>query len=225
MARRRPRSCPLASVRAVRVVLASASPRRRALLEGVGLAVQVVPADVDETPVPGESPREMVARLARAKAAAVGPRAGAVVVAADTTVDLDGAIIGKPRDAEDACDILGRLSGRTHVVHTGVAIMGGGPADEVFVVSTRVTFVPLTTEAIAWYAATGEPLDAAGAYAIQGRGGAFVAAVEGSFSNVVGLPLAETLAALRRAGLAVPAAVGHGPAWPPPEGTGASPSR
>jgi len=208
------------------LVLASASPRRREMLERF-VTFEVRPADLDETPAPGETPRRYVARLAAEKAAAVAAGVGGatVVVAADTTVDLDGAIIGKPRDAEDACDILGRLSGRTHVVHTGVAIMGGGPADEVFVVSTRVTFVPLTTEAIAWYAATGEPLDAAGAYAIQGRGGAFVAAVEGSFSNVVGLPLAETLAALRRAGLAVPAAVGHGPAWPPPEGTGASPSR
>lgn len=206
------------------LVLASASPRRRQLLEPY-VALVIRPADIDESPWPDEAPRPYVARLAAAKAAAVrtagpGPVAGErsdqarseqaqaavgadVVLAADTTVDVDGAIVGKPVDAADARRILAALSGRTHLVHTGVAVHGGGPEPEVFVVSTTVRFAPLTPAAIDWYVATGEPMDVAGAYAIQGRGGAFVASIEGSFSNVVGLPLVETLAALRRAGLSV----------------------
>ena len=196
MARRRARSCPLASVRAVRVVLASASPRRRALLEGVGLAVQVVPADVDETPVPGESPREMVARLARAKAAAVGPRAGAVVVAADTTVDLDGVSLGKPADAAEAEAMLRSLAGRAHLVHTGVAVVGATGSSHV-VVTTQVVFAPIDDATVAWYVGTEEPYDKAGGYAVQGLAARFVEAVSGSLTNVIGLPVEETMALVR----------------------------
>ena len=196
------------------LVLASASPRRRQLLEPF-VAFEVCPADLDESALPGEAPVAYVARLAAEKAAAVaaGRDPSTVVLAADTTVDVDGAIVGKPLDPADARSILTRLSGRSHRVHTGVAVGG-----EVFVVTTRVRFVALSASDIDWYVSTGEPLDAAGAYAIQGRGGAFVAAIEGSFTNVVGLPLAETLAALARAGVAVPVAAGA-------ERTGPAPSR
>lgn len=184
------------------LVLASASPRRRQLLEPF-VQFEIRPADLDESARPGEQPVAYVARLAAEKAATVaaGLDRSTVVLAADTTVDVDGAIVGKPLDAADARAILARLSGRTHRVHTGVAV-----DRDVFVVTTRVHFVALSASDIDWYVATGEPLDAAGAYAIQGRGGAFVASVEGSFTNVVGLPLAETLAALARAGIAVPVA-------------------
>lgn len=185
------------------LVLASASPRRRALLEPF-CSFDIRPADLDEDPHPGEDPRRYVERLAIEKAATVaaGTGAGAVVLAADTTVDLDGAILAKPLDGPDAARMLQLLSGRPHLVHTGVAV-----GDEAFVVSTEVVFVELSAAMIEWYLATGEPLDKAGAYAIQGAGGAFVASINGSFSNVVGLPLAETLAALARAGVAVRGAV------------------
>lgn len=181
-------------------VLASASPRRRQLLEQLGLTFSVHPADIDESVRPGEAPAAYVARLAAEKAAAVaGAGPGLVVLAADTTVDLEGEIFGKPGDGLEAAAMLRRLSGRTHLVHTGVAVNA-----EVFVVCSEVRLIELTESAIEWYVSTGEPLDKAGAYAIQGAGGAFVAAINGSFSGVVGLPLVETLAALRRAGVALP---------------------
>lgn len=200
-----------------RLTLASGSPRRRQLLEQLGLRFDVCPPDIDETPAAGEDPRRYVARLAEEKAAAVpdgGARAlrGApigVVLAADTALDVDGAIVGKPASEADARRILRALSGRVHRVHTGVAVRAVGGTD-VFVVTTSVRFVELSGAAIDWYVATGEPMDAAGAYAIQGAGGAFVLSIEGSFSNVVGLPLAETLARLSAAGV-VP---GAGPVWP-----------
>lgn len=179
-------------------MLASASPRRRQLLEQLGLTFSVHPADIDESVRPGEAPAAYVARLAAEKAVAVASP-GRVVLAADTTVDLEGEIFGKPGDGLEAAAMLRRLSGRTHLVHTGVAVNA-----EVFVVCSEVRLIELTESAIEWYVSTGEPLDKAGAYAIQGAGGAFVAAINGSFSGVVGLPLVETLAALRRAGVALP---------------------
>lgn len=190
------------------LTLASGSPRRRQLLEQLGLRFDVCPADIDESPLAGEDPRRYVARLAEEKAAAVADggvrvvRAAPadVVLAADTAVDVDGAIVGKPASEADAGRILRALSGRVHRVHTGVAVRATGGTD-VFVVTTSVRFVELTSAAIDWYVATGEPMDAAGAYAIQGAGGAFVLSIEGSLSNVVGLPLAETLARLSAAGV------------------------
>jgi septum formation protein len=183
-------------VSAPALLLASSSPRRAQLLAPyVEFAVE--PAEIDESVRSGEEARSYVARLAEEKAAAVDGN-GRIVLAADTTVVLDGEIVAKPVDERDAARMLRGLSGRTHVVHTGVAVAG-----DVFVVSTAVRFVILTAPMIDWYVATGEPLDKAGAYAIQGVGGAFVASIDGSFSNVVGLPLAETLAALARAGVAV----------------------
>jgi septum formation protein len=173
-----------------RLVLASSSPRRQRLLEGMGLHFASVSPDIDETPRPGEAPRAYVERLARDKAAAVAADEGDVVVAADTTVACDGEILGKPVDPADARRMLLLLSDRTHDVHTGVAVRTGGRT-ATRVVTTFVTMVPIGEADIAWYVGTGEPLDKAGAYALQGAGGLLVRSIEGSSSNVVGLPLAE----------------------------------
>jgi nucleoside triphosphate pyrophosphatase len=177
-----------------RLVLASASPRRADLLRSVGLEFDVVPADIDESVLPGETPTEYVERLSVDKARAVAQRldAASIVVAADTTVDVDGRILEKPVDDDDARRMLGLLSGRVHLVHTGVTVRG--PDGSVSrVVETAVEFVTLSPASIDWYIATAEPFDKAGAYAIQGAGGALVRRLDGSVTNVIGLPLAETL--------------------------------
>jgi septum formation protein len=180
-----------------RLVLASASPRRAELLRQAGLAFDVLPVEVDETPLPGESARQMVRRLAQEKARLAATRLEAsrpgnavLILAADTTVVLDGEILGKPADAEDARRMLRQLSGRTHEVITGIALLGlpGGTlrlADE----ATLVTFAQISDAEIETYVATGEPVDKAGAYAIQGGAARFVTRLEGSYSNVVGLPV------------------------------------
>lgn len=182
------------------LTLASRSPRRRELLEQLGLTLELKPADADEAPLPAEPPGDYVRRLAREKARAV---AGETVLAADTTVVVDGIILGKPSDAEDARRMLRALSGRTHEVMTGVCVARAG-REAVLAVTTEVRFAPLGEELIAWYVATGEPLDKAGAYAVQGAGGVFVEEIRGSVSNVVGLPLAETVTLLARLGFAAP---------------------
>ena len=168
-----------------------------------GFDVTVIPADIDETALPGESPFALVERLARAKAAAVAAshgEVGEVVVAADTIVTLDGEILGKPHDAADAHRMLRELSGRTHQVATGACIMqvGTDPASALsFVEVTDVTFYELTDEEIAAYVASGEPMDKAGAYGIQGtRGRMLVHGIEGDFYNVVGLPIARLVRTL-----------------------------
>jgi septum formation protein len=176
------------------LVLASGSPRRRELLAQLGLTFRVVEPAVDEEPLPGEQPIAMVRRLAAAKAVAVE---GDPVLAADTTVEVDGEILGKPTDAADARRMLRRLSGRAHKVHTAVAVRAGSEL-AVEVVTTIVTFVALQPAVIDWYVGTGEPLDKAGAYAIQGHGGIFVEHVRGSTSNVVGLPLTTVARLLTR---------------------------
>ena len=154
----------------------------------------VVPADVDETPLPGESPVEYVVRVARDKARAVaGP--DRIVLAADTTVDVDGTILAKPVDGADARRMLRLISGRQHLVHTGVAVIESSVTRSI-VVTTEVQLVELSPEAIDWYVATGEPSDKAGAYAIQGGAAGFVESITGSVTNVVGLPLAQTLSLL-----------------------------
>ncbi|ATB37559.1 septum formation inhibitor Maf [Cystobacter fuscus] len=187
-----------------RLVLASASPRRRELLGQLGLTFEVSAADIDETPQPGEPAGAYVLRLAQEKARVVALRhPDAWVLAADTTVALGEALLGKPRDAAEARDMLGRLSGRTHEVYTGVALAGPG-AGQSTLVRTRVTFRALSPGEIAWYAGTGEPLDKAGSYAMQGKGGFLVASVEGSPTNVIGLPLGETLELIARAGVVLP---------------------
>jgi septum formation protein len=186
--------------RARRIVLASASPRRRELLTAIGLGFEVRPATIDESPLAGETPRAHVERVALGKARAVGA-AGELVLAADTVVVIDGAILGKPRDTADARRMLGLLQGREHRVLTavvlrevaaGAAVAGrGAPSDrEAFAVEeSTVRLRPLGAGEIAWYVATGEPADKAGSYALQGIGGLFVTAVTGSSSNVIGLPL------------------------------------
>lgn len=184
------------------LVLASGSPRRRDLLDQLGLRFDVRPPDVDESVRPGEDGPTYVERLARAKATAL-VRPGEVVLAADTTVDLDGDLLGKPGSPPEARRLLERLSGRTHAVHTGVAVARPAAhaattaADtattgtEVVssVATTRVTFAELADHWLDWYVATDEPYDKAGGYAVQGAAGLFVTRIEGSPSNVVGLPL------------------------------------
>ncbi|MBI5496438.1 MAG: septum formation inhibitor Maf [Deltaproteobacteria bacterium] len=175
------------------LVLASKSPRRAWLLQSAGLSFRVVVAGVEETRRTGESPPEYALRLAREKRDAVVPMVpGAVVLAADTVVALGEDVLEKPRDAADAAVMLRRLSAVEHAVHTAVA--AAGPAGAAHrVVTARVRFRPLSDEDISRYVATGEPLDKAGAYGIQGDGGALVDEVHGSYTTVVGLPLREAL--------------------------------
>jgi septum formation protein len=184
-----------------RLVLASSSPRRRELLASTGARVDVVSPEVDETPQVGELPSHYVERLALAKAEAVrdGGKDERVVLAADTIVALGSQLFGKPVNAGDAKRILRILSGITHEVHTGVAVVTRR-AFRSAVATTHVSFRPLDDAELDWYIATGEPLDRAGAYAIQGGAALFVRSVEGSPSNVVGLPLtvvADLLTAVR----------------------------
>jgi septum formation protein len=180
-----------------RIVLASSSPRRREILSALGLSFETRPSDVDESLRGGEPAFEAAERLAREKASAVAAGASdALVIAADTLVVLDGEALGKPKDRADARRTLSRLAGRAHEVVTGVAVARNGrlvSGREV----TRVQFAPMTPAEVEAYVASGEPDDRAGSYAIQGIGGLFVARVEGSPSNVVGLPvrLLYTLAA------------------------------
>jgi septum formation protein len=173
------------------------------LLAQLGISFLVDPADIDESAQPRESPRTYVTRLAQQKADSVSLRhPGRIVLGADTTVTLDGDILGKPKDAADAERMLSRLSGRTHQVLTAVAT--AGPHRAVQVVQTEVSFASCPREALAFYAASGEPLDKAGAYALQGLGGFLVERISGSHSNVIGLPLVETLQLLHAAGLPLP---------------------
>ena len=175
-----------------RIVLASRSPRRIELLSRLGIKPEVVPADIDETPLAGESPVVYVERLARAKARAVQQRTNAdVVLGADTTVDVNGIILGQPIDHDDMRRMLRMLSARTHRVHTAVAVIAHGQVASQ-VVTSLVTFHPVTDETLEWYIGTGEPEGKAGSYAIQGLGGTLVEGVRGSMSNVIGLPLRET---------------------------------
>ena len=172
----------------IEILLASASPRRRELLASLGLIYQAEAPNVDESPRPGEMPIAYVERLALDKINAVSADVGALVIAADTTIELDNEIIGKPTDLDDARSMLRRLSGRIHFVHTGVAVRRDDRCLTATVTSL-VAFVALTDETIEWYLTTGEPLDKAGAYAIQGAGAVLVQSVEGSVSNIIGLPL------------------------------------
>ena len=172
-----------------RVLLASASPRRAELLAAAGIAFDVQAADVDESLRPGEAPAAYCERLARAKAEAVMALApDRVVLAADTIVVVGEEVFGKPRDDGDARRMLERLSGRVHTVLTGVAVGAHGRIRTV-VDRTEVEFAPMTAGEIAWYVASGEPRDKAGAYAIQGLASRFVARIRGAYSNVVGLPV------------------------------------
>jgi septum formation protein len=186
------------------LILASQSTRRHELLRSLGLAFHVEIADVDEDWHDDEDPIAYVERVAQAKAETIADRIGrapgSVILAADTTVDVDGRILAKPVDDDDARRMLHLLSHRTHQVHTAVFAWA---ADGVHAttVSTDVTFVRLNDELLDWYLATGEHIDKAGAYGMQGAAGALVARIAGSPSNVVGLPLAETVGVLRHCGI------------------------
>jgi nucleoside triphosphate pyrophosphatase len=182
----------------VKLLLCSASPRRRELLEALGLAFEVLPAHIDETQREGEPPLAYVLRMAREKAAAC-VRPGHLSLAADTIVVTGGEVLGKPADSSDARRMLRKLSGIEHTVIT--AVCAGSRA---IAVETRVRFARLDEKQIAWLAHSGDGDDKAGAYAVQGLAGAFVERIDGSFTNVVGLPLAETLGLLRDAGVELP---------------------
>lgn len=183
--------------------LASTSPRRRELLEQVGLQFSVLQVDVDESVREGERPADYVLRLAHEKAlAGLAQMTAGVVIAADTTVVVDDVVLGKPASEAEAVEMWLRLSGRTHQVLTGVAVGDGRHVDTVMV-STRVNFRSISREEMHAYWLTGEPRDKAGGYAIQGCGAVFVDAIEGSYSNVVGLPLTETASLLARFGIRV----------------------
>lgn len=187
---------------ATEIVLASASPRRAELLESAGIRFVVVPGHIDETPFPGELPTAHVLRLAEEKAREVaGREPGRFFIGADTVVVCEGEIMGKPRDDGDAVRMLGKLSGVAHEVITGFAILDREQGTEVSrAVATRVFFKPLADVEIAAYVATGCPLDKAGAYAIQGGAAYMVERIDGSYTNVVGLPLCEVVGALREMG-------------------------
>ncbi len=180
------------------IILASGSPRRRRFLSELGLDFSVQVADVDESATPGESPEEFVRRLSSEKAACVASeKTGAFVIGADTIVVLDGAILGKPADPADALTMLKNLCGKTHEVWTGFTICkGAGKQSVTRAVRTEVSFIDASDDLLSAYVDSGEPLDKAGAYGIQGRGGVLVKRINGSYSNVVGLPMAELVRAL-----------------------------
>lgn len=192
---------PVTGADGAHLVLASASPRRLELLRLAGLDPAVRPTHADESTLAMEDPWAAVERVACAKVGAAVRGAGEVVLAADTVVVIEGRMLGKPRDADHAVAMLTGLSGRSHRVATGVAVedLGGRTRSGVF--TTEVTFAPLSPAAIDAYVATGEAFGKAGAYAIQGAGAVFVERLQGSWTNVVGLPVVETLRMLRAAGV------------------------
>lgn len=186
----------------VRVILASQSPRRRELLAQIGIAHEVRPADIDEAVWPGEQPVPHSERLAREKALALAEQfPDAMVIGSDTIVVIDGAILGKPANAADAVDMLLRLSGREHTVYTSVAVAHQGRTLS-GVEAVQVRFRPLTRETAVAYVATGEPMDKAGAYGIQGFGATLVERITGDYFAVMGLPLGRLVGLIRELGYA-----------------------
>ena len=186
------------------LILASASPRRKQLLEMMGLTFRVIPAAGEEHPCPEEAPDVIVKALALAKGREVASRfpQDAIVIAADTIVWLDGKLLGKPRTEEEAVQMLRQLSGKTHEVYTGVALLSEGE-ELVEAERTEVTFRELAEEEIRRYVASGEPMDKAGAYGAQGRGAALVSRIDGDFFNVVGLPLCRLGQMLAKKGVSI----------------------
>lgn len=179
------------------LILASGSPRRKIILQTLRIPIEIVPSDIDETPKDGEAAEELVKRLAWEKAKAV-----AVVyptrwiLGCDTVVEMNGRILGKPQDADDAKTTLKALQASTHHVHTGICLLRGGES-HVAAETTVVRMHPMSDAEIDWYVKTDEPLDKAGSYAIQGIGGLFVAGTEGSYSNIIGLPIERLIAMLK----------------------------
>jgi len=190
----------------VKIILASSSPRRAEILRNAGIAFGIRPPEIDEAALPGEPAQAMVARLAEAKARAVaahgaGDTRECIIVGADTTVELDGEILEKPRDSAHAGEMLAKLSGRTHQVLTGIFLLRlPGGATQAAVEISAVTFAPLSEKEIDAYVASGEPQGKAGAYAIQGLAGRYIPKIEGCYFNVVGLPLARLYALLHEMG-------------------------
>ena len=187
----------------MKLILASSSPRRAEILANAGLPFSVLSSAVDESPYPGEAPAALVQRLANAKADVVTARAvgPAIIIGADTVVVLDDKILGKPSSAEDARHMLRQLSGRTHSVLTGVALIRLPDGERrQFLESTLVHFRPIADEELSSYLATQEPYDKAGAYAIQGQAGRYIPRIEGCYFNVVGLPLSRVLTELKTLG-------------------------
>jgi len=190
----------------MKIILASSSPRRSEILREAGIAFEIRSADIDERALPGESAQAMVTRLAEAKARTVASEIDhsmrdGIVVGADTTVELGGEILGKPRDPAHAREMLAKLSGRTHHVLTGIFLLRlSGNTTRTAVEKSAVTFAQLSEEEIAAYVASGEPLGKAGAYAIQGLAGRYIPRIEGCYFNIVGLPLARLYAFLRELG-------------------------
>ena len=187
----------------MKLILASTSPRRAQILKEAGLTFSVLSSAVDETPLPDETPQQLVQRLADAKAELVAARTigPAIVIAADTVVTLDGNILGKPKSTEDARRMLEQLSGRTHAVLTGVSVIRLPDMERrQFAESTLVHFDQILGEEILRYLATEEPYDKAGAYAIQGRAGRYIPRIEGCYFNVVGLPLSRVFTAIQELG-------------------------
>ncbi len=184
------------------LILASASPRRIELLERVGLAFRVMPSGLEEAAQPGETPEESVLRLAAAKAEALARlHPDAWVLGADTIVVIDGRVLGKPADREEAKGMLRTLSGREHTVYTGFALLAGGGHRTIRrAVASSVLFKPISEEEMNWYVRSDEPYDKAGGYAVQGMGAFFIQEIRGSYTNVMGLPLCEVMEALREAG-------------------------
>lgn len=187
----------------MKFILASASPRRRELLASIGLEFEVKPSHVPEVHQAGEAPEEYVARLSRDKAQALAvEHPDRWVIAADTTVLLGEELLEKPVDAADAERMLATIAGQTHIVYTGVTLENAERGyRDTRVAESEVRMLPLSTDEIAWYVRTGEPLDKAGAYAVQGIGAMFIDSIHGSYTNVVGLPLATLFQMLRRAGI------------------------
>ena len=190
----------------MKIILASSSPRRAEILRAAGIAFEIRPTHIDETRLPGEGAQAMVARLAEEKARAAAAQIAegsrdCIVVGADTTVEMDGVIFGKPRDSAHARDMLAKLSGHTHSVLTGIFLLRlPGNATRAAVENSAVTFAPLGEKEIDAYVTSGEPFGKAGAYAIQGLAGRFIPGIAGCYFNVVGLPLARLYALLRELG-------------------------
>jgi len=187
----------------IKFILASASPRRRELLGSIGLDFEVIPSHIPEVRGDGEAPEEYVARLSREKANAIAEQhPGGWIIAADTTVLLGDELLEKPADAGDAARMLAAIAGKTHTVYTGVTLLNRQRGHhDTRVAESEVRMLPLGPRDIAWYVATGEPLDKAGAYAVQGIGAMFIDSIHGSYTNVVGLPVALLFQMLRKAGI------------------------
>lgn len=187
----------------MRLILASSSPRRRELLASIGVPFDVIPSHIPEERASGEAPEEYVARLSREKANAIATQHSSQwVIAADTTVLLGEQLLEKPLDTADAERMLSLIAGQTHIVYTGVTLQNvERKYRDTRVAESEVRMLPLSKDEIAWYVRTGEPLDKAGAYAVQGIGGMFIDSIHGSYTNVVGLPLAMLFQMMRKAGI------------------------